>query len=102
MDNEPNRYYIKIRTILEIDPKTIHKELVTALGSSASSYTAVSRWAKRFRQGREDVNDGSRSASTVSEFTGDNAEPVRQVVSNDPHSTYHEIIAETSLSLIVQ
>ena len=30
MDNELNRYYIKIRTILEIDPKTIHEELVTA------------------------------------------------------------------------
>ncbi len=30
MDNEFNRYYIKIRTILEIDPKTIHEELVTA------------------------------------------------------------------------
>ena len=33
MDNEPNRYYIKIRTILEIDPKTIHEELVTVLDS---------------------------------------------------------------------
>ena len=27
MNNELNRYYIKIRTILEIDPKTIHREL---------------------------------------------------------------------------
>ena len=27
MDNEHNRYHIKIRTILEIDPKTIHEEL---------------------------------------------------------------------------
>ena len=27
MDNELNRYYIKIRTILQIDPKTIHEEL---------------------------------------------------------------------------
>ena len=27
MDNELNRYYIKIRSILEIDPKTIHEEL---------------------------------------------------------------------------
>ena len=27
MDNEFNRYYVKIRTILEIDPKTIHEEL---------------------------------------------------------------------------
>ena len=59
MDNELNQYY---RTVLDIDPKTIHEELVTALGPSALSYTAVTRWAKRFRQGREDVNDHPRSA----------------------------------------
>ena len=59
MDNELNRYY---PIILETDPKTIHEELVTALGPSAPSYTTVTRWAKRFRQGREDVNDHSRSA----------------------------------------
>ena len=27
MDNELNRYYIKISTILQIDQKTIHEEL---------------------------------------------------------------------------
>ena len=62
MDNELNRYYMKIRTILEIDSKTIHEEFVTVLGSSAPSYTTVTRWTKRFRQGREDVNIHPRSA----------------------------------------
>ena len=74
MDNELNRYY---RTILEIDPKIILEELVTALGPSASSYTTVIRWAKRFRHGREDVNDHHRSASPLSEFTGENIKLVR-------------------------
>ena len=96
MDNELNRYYRKIRTVLVIDSKTIHEELVTALGPSASSYTTFTRWAKRFRQ---DINDHSRSASSLSQFTGDNIELIRQVISNDLHSTYDEIIAETSLSL---
>ena len=41
MDNELNRYDRKIRTISEIDPKTIHEELVTALAASAPSYTTV-------------------------------------------------------------
>ena len=27
MDNELHRYYVKIRTILQIDPKTIYEEL---------------------------------------------------------------------------
>ena len=102
MDNELNRYYIKIRTILEIDSKIIHEELVTALGPSAPSYTTVTRWAKRFREGRENVNDHPRSASPLSKFTGENIELVRQVISNDPHSTYDKIIAETSLSVMIQ
>ena len=43
-------------------------------------------------------NNDSRSASPVSEFTGENIELVQQVISNYPHSAYDEIIAETSLS----
>ena len=98
MDNELNRFYIKIRPILEIDLKTIHEELVTALGPSAPSSTTVTRWIKRFRQEREDVNNDLRSASLLSKSTGENIQLVQQVINNDPHSTYDEIIAETSLS----
>ena len=102
MNNELNRYYIKIRTILQIDPKTNHEGLVTALGSSASSYTAVTRWSKYFRERRKNVNDHPRFASPLSQFTGENIELVRQVISNDPHSIYDEIIAEITLSLMIQ
>ena len=63
MDNKLNRYYRKIRSILQINSKTIHEELVTALGPSTPSYTTVTRWAKRFRQGREDVDDHPQSSS---------------------------------------
>ena len=88
-----------MQTILKTDSKTIHEELVTALGPSVPSYTTVTRWAKHFCEGREDVNNHPRSASPPSQFTGENIELVRQVISNDPHSTYDKIIAETSLSL---
>ena len=98
MDNELNRYYIKIPTTLEIDPKTIHEELVTAWRVSAPSYTTVTRWAKRFRERREDVNDHPLSAYPLSEFAGENIQLLREVISNDRHSTYDEIVAETSLS----
>ncbi len=45
MDNEFNRYYIKIRTILGINAKTICEELTDALG-----YDAPKRVQKDFRQ----------------------------------------------------
>ena len=102
MNNELNRYYTKIRTPLELDPKTIQDGFVTALGSSAPSYTTVTRWAKRFRQRREDVNDDPRSASPRFEFTGENIQLVRQIISNAPHSTYIEIISDSSPSPMIQ
>ena len=54
MDNELNRYYINIRTSLEIDPKIIHEEF----WDSALHH----KWAKCFRQRREDLDDHPRSA----------------------------------------
>ena len=98
MNNQFNLYYRIIRTILEIDRKTIHEEFVTALRPSAPSYTIVTRWAKHVRERKEDVNDDPRSSSPVSEFTGENIQLVRQVISNDPHSAYDEIIPDASLS----
>ncbi|CAF1410283.1 unnamed protein product, partial [Rotaria sp. Silwood1] len=57
--------------------KTIHEELATALGPNAPSYQTVARWAKRFREGKEDVNDDSRSGRPVSVLTDENIELVR-------------------------
>ena len=56
MDYELNRCYRKIRTILQIDPKTIYEELWDSV------LHHIQTWTKRLRQRREDVNDHSRSA----------------------------------------
>ena len=55
------------------------------------------KMGKTFSQEREDINDHPRSASPLSQFTSENIQLVRQVFSNDPHSTYDEIIPDTSL-----
>ena len=65
---------------------------------SALSYATVTRWAKCFRERREDVNDHSRFASPLSQFTGESIQLVRQFISHNPYSTYDEIIVETFLS----
>lgn len=57
MGDEFNRYYIKIRTILGIDAKTIYEELTEALGSDTPSDRTVRRWTQRFREGKEDIDD---------------------------------------------
>ncbi|CAF1165926.1 unnamed protein product [Rotaria sordida] len=98
MDNEFNRYYIKIRTGLGINAKTICEELTETLGSDASAYSTLKKWAQRFREGREDVRDDPRSGRPVSVLTDDNIERVRQIIEDDSHSTYDDIMAETSLS----
>ncbi|CAF3525383.1 unnamed protein product, partial [Rotaria sp. Silwood2] len=77
---------------------TIHEELPTALGSKAPSYPTVSEWAKRFHEGREDVNDNPRSGYPVSKLTDENIELVREVINNDPHSRWNIQIIYTSAS----
>ena len=81
-----------------INPKTIFEELTEALGFDGPSYATVKRWAKRFREGREDVSDDPRSGRPISVLTDENIECVRQVIEDDPHSTYDDIMAETDLS----
>ncbi|CAF3736262.1 unnamed protein product [Rotaria sp. Silwood1] len=98
MTDEFNRYNIKIRAILGIDSKTIFDELTEALGTDAPSYSTVTRWAKRFREGRDDVTDDPRSDRPISVLTDENVERVRQVIEDDPHSTYDDIMGETDLS----
>ena len=48
---------------------TIHEELAIALGpDDAPAYRTIAKWAERFREGREDVNDDLRSGRLLSEL----------------------------------
>ena len=57
-----------------INPKTTQEELATALESKAPSYSTDGTWARRFREGREDVEDGLRSGRPVCELPDENVE----------------------------
>ena len=61
MNNEYNRYYIRIPTILGRATITIHQELTTPLPPDAPAYRTVAKWDERFREGREDVNEHLRA-----------------------------------------
>ena len=83
----------------ELFCKQIQRQFIKNFRTQCST---VIRRSKDFRERKDDVNDDPRSASPLFEFTGENIQLVRQVISNDLHSTYDEIIAGISLSLIVQ
>ncbi len=53
---------------------------------------------KRFKEGREDFEDDPRSGRPITAHTEDNIELLRQLIEEDPHSTYNQIEAETGLS----
>ena len=54
------RVYIKMRTALKIDVRTIHQELLLILPDTAYSYSNVALWSP-FRGGRASVKDDHRS-----------------------------------------
>ena len=56
------------------------------------------RVGKHFCARTEDTSDGPRSGRLLSQLTDENIEPVRQIINNDSHSTYDEIVAESSFS----
>jgi hypothetical protein len=98
MDKEYFRFYIKVRTALDIEPIVIHNELHSVFGDEAPPLRTVQRWSKWFRDGREDIEDGGRSGRPVTETTSDNIRQVRDLINNDPHITVDELEAETGLS----
>lgn len=46
MDKENFRFYIKVRTALDIEARTSHDELHTVFDDEASSYRTVGRWSR--------------------------------------------------------
>ena len=55
MNKEQIRAYIKLRTALSMQPKSIRDELCTALGEEAPAYSTVKKWSRWFLEGREEV-----------------------------------------------
>ncbi|CAF3340222.1 unnamed protein product, partial [Rotaria socialis] len=90
MNKEQIRAYIKLRTALNMQPKSIFDELCTALRDQAPSYNTVVRWSKLCREGREEVEDEPRPGRPVTETTSDNIEKVLHLIDNGPYFTIDE------------
>ena len=98
MKKENLRFYIQIRAKLGIDVKQIFNELKSALPDNNPSLSTVSRWFKYFKGGNDRLKDEKRPGRPITEIISANIHQVEKVIEEDPHSTYDEIEAETSLS----
>ena len=98
MGKENFRFYIRVRTELNIPPSVIHDEWSSASGDQAPSLRLVQRWCELFREGREDIEDEIRSGGLIIETTDENIERVRVLIDDDPYITTEEVQAETDLT----
>ena len=87
-----------MRTALNIQPKLIHDELYSVFGDQSPSYNTVTKWSRRFREGREDIQDQPRPGRSVIETTTEHIEEVRCLIDGDSHLTIDEIQVETGMS----
>lgn len=92
------RSYIKISATLGKSAKEITKELNDASGSQAPKYRTVAKWTKLFREGREVLEDDPRSDRPRTTLTKTNIQLVRQLIEDNPHISYDEIEAATSIN----
>jgi hypothetical protein len=60
MSAENFRFYIKMRTTINIQARIIHDELYFVYGDQAPSLRTVERWSKLFLDGREEIEDKAR------------------------------------------
>ncbi|CAF4715888.1 unnamed protein product [Rotaria sp. Silwood2] len=98
MSKENFRFYIKVRTALNVQARVIYEELHSVFADEAPPLRTVERWAKWFREGREEVEDEARPGRPVTETTTENIEQIRRLIDDDPYSTIEELQEQTGLS----
>ncbi|CAF5041716.1 unnamed protein product [Rotaria sp. Silwood1] len=87
MNKENFRFYIKVRTTLNIQANDIHEELCSTCGDETPSLKIIEKWSKEFREGREEVEDEIRADCLVIETT---SEDIEQEV-KEPHKQNEEV-----------
>ncbi|CAF2517191.1 unnamed protein product [Rotaria sp. Silwood2] len=98
MTTENFRFYIKVRTALNIPARVIHDELNSVYGDEAPGLSTVERWSKLFREGREEIEDKARPGRPIAETTTENIEQIHLLIDHDPYITIEGIQERTNLS----
>ena len=86
-----------MRLKLGFDPTSIHADFTSVLGDQAPSYSTVTRWVARFKEGREHLEDNERVSLPRTATSLANIDLIRALIEVNPFSTYDDIQAETFL-----
>ncbi len=92
------RFYIKVRTALNIPARVIHDELKSAYGDKVPGLRTVERWSKSFRDSRDEIEDTAQPCRPITKTTTEKIEQVRLLIDNDPYITIEGIQWQTGLS----
>ena len=96
--NLEQRTNLKFLVRLGKTPSECLELLQQVYGNNAMSRTRVFEWHKRFKEGREEVEDNQRSGRPSTSRTADNTEQVKQLVRADRRLTVRMIASELSIS----
>jgi transposase len=92
------RMNVKFCVKLNKSPSETLEMLKSVYGESTMSKSNVFKWHKRFREGREDVNDDERSGAPVTKRTDDNVAKIRELVLSDHLLTCRTIADKLDMS----
>ena len=92
------RVYVKIRTLLKVSATNIHKDLLEVYHDGALPYSTVVDWARRFREGRESIEDEPRAGRPLSSASDSSALEIPALLEEDPHISLVEIANAVGVS----
>ena len=95
---EEQRAYIKIRSLLGVTPTDIKADLDTVYGHNAVSYITITRWCRRFKEGRESIEDDPRPGRPLSEYKENDVIAVKKMIDEDARYTVEEISESLSIN----
>ena len=92
------RINLKFLVRLGKTPTETFNLLQEVYGDATMSRTQIFEWHKRFREGREDVEDDPKSGRPTTSRINENVEHVREKVCSDCHLTVRMIADELSMN----
>lgn len=95
--NMEQRINLKFLVRLGKTPSQALEMLQQAYGGNTMSRTRVFEWHKRFKDGREDVEDDSRSGRPLTSRTGANVERVKKLIHADSRLTVRMVASQLDM-----